>query len=850
MSQHEYDALVKGALLHDVGKLVQRATGSPQTHGEAGAAFVQPFLDASEDSQVILNCIRYHHKDDLAKADLAADDMAYLVCAADQIAAGVQTPRPVEGADAGFAPARPLHSVFSAFGGSVSTAFASYAPTKLNERDRFNYPLPDRADVTRADYEALAASLKQKLSQGKVSSFTCNELLSIYEDAGTYIPAHTDEGDLSDISLFIHSKITAGIAASMAAYFATQGETNYRDRCFTDSTSFCEEDAFLLTSGDLSGIQDFIYTIPTKGALKSLRGRSFYLEILMEQIIDCLLDSLDLTRANLLYSGGGHFYALLPNTEAAQQSVSALQTAVNTWLLQYMGTRLYLALGTATCKANDLLHADAQRSVFARTSQAVGKDKIHRYTPDILRDLFDETSSLNTIADATRECAICHTSSAKLQPYGDTDGAGQTTEACPLCAGLYHLGNSLVSYEDTCFVIATGKADPAYASVPMYAADEAAVYVLPVTELEGFAKTHTIVRLYGKNKGLSGTHVSQRLWIADYSCRDHYGAILDFADLARVSADEKGQGIQRVAVLRADVDNLGAAFIGGFVSDDRENRNRYASLARYADLSRELSFFFKVGVNKIARGDITGQGGYAPEPFSIWHKPDRASRAVHVIYSGGDDVFIVGAWTDILELAVDIRRAFRVYTQGKLTFSAGIAFFSPSYPIHSMAGLTGDLESMAKKNPQKDSVALFGIDSNNQGTQLLCHHIHKWDRFAEGVCREKLQFLKDVFNLQGDGENGLPVGHTKLYQIKTYVEQIDNDAHKGTHKINIARLLYLLARLQPAKQRDKDVYEHQLSLYNAMTQTLYAWIKDDKDRKELLTALHLAIYYMRNNQGI
>ena len=65
--------------------------------------------------------------------------------------------------------------------------------------------------------------------------------------------------------------------------------------------------AFKLISGDISGIQNFIYTIPSKGALKSLRGRSFYLEILMEQIVDELLDALQLTRANLIYNGGGHF---------------------------------------------------------------------------------------------------------------------------------------------------------------------------------------------------------------------------------------------------------------------------------------------------------------------------------------------------------------------------------------------------------------------------------------------------------------------------------------------------------------------------------------------------------------
>lgn len=36
---------------------------------------------------------------------------------------------------------------------------------------------------------------------------------------------------------------------------------------------------------------------------------------MMEHIIDTLLEKLELSRANLLYSGGGHCYLLLANTE-------------------------------------------------------------------------------------------------------------------------------------------------------------------------------------------------------------------------------------------------------------------------------------------------------------------------------------------------------------------------------------------------------------------------------------------------------------------------------------------------------------------------------------------------------
>lgn len=61
----------------------------------------------------------------------------------------------------------------------------------------------------------------------------------------------------------------------------------------------------MLFSADISGIQNFIYNIGGKGVLKGLRARSFYLEILMESAIDEFLERLELTRCNVIYTGGG-----------------------------------------------------------------------------------------------------------------------------------------------------------------------------------------------------------------------------------------------------------------------------------------------------------------------------------------------------------------------------------------------------------------------------------------------------------------------------------------------------------------------------------------------------------------
>ena len=49
--------------------------------------------------------------------------------------------------------------------------------------------------------------------------------------------------------------------------------------------------------------------------MKTLRGRSLYIDLLLEEFIDEYLEQIGLSRANVLYSGGGHFYILVPNIE-------------------------------------------------------------------------------------------------------------------------------------------------------------------------------------------------------------------------------------------------------------------------------------------------------------------------------------------------------------------------------------------------------------------------------------------------------------------------------------------------------------------------------------------------------
>lgn len=151
---------------------------------------------------------------------------------------------------------------------------------------------------------------------------------------------------------------------------------------FTNGKAFYQKDAFILYSMDISGIQDFIYTIHSENAMKMLRSKSFYLEIMMEHIIDSLLERLNLSRANLIYSGGGHCYLLLPNTQNVKDKIQQYHTEINTWFLEHFQVSLYIAGGYSVCSSDSLKNVPegSYAQIFKNISRMISTQKASRYT--------------------------------------------------------------------------------------------------------------------------------------------------------------------------------------------------------------------------------------------------------------------------------------------------------------------------------------------------------------------------------------------------------------------------------------------------------------------------------------
>lgn len=825
----EKEILIKGALLHDIGKVCYRAMNKRINHSKLGGDFLEQYLKSNEETERLLNCVRYHHKDYLQKAKLDKNDLAYIVYEADNIASGMDR-RENEGEEKGFDPKLNLDSIFSVFYSDKEIQVANKYPLIYKDINKaFNYPRTDISLATNSNYEALLNKIKSHFITKDISQISINQLLQIIEEGFSYLPSSTNRAEVCDISLYVHSKITSAVASCMKLYFDEQQIQDYKKYCFNSGSKiFRNEKIYLLVSGDISGIQDFIYTIPSKGALKTLRGRSLYIDLLLEEFIDEYLEQIGLSRANVLYSGGGHFYILAPNIEDTKKAIDKLQAKMNRWLMENIGINLYLAIGIAECSANNLMKSEAQGNLFATVNKKLKDDKTIRYSKDedFLEYIFNVEKEEDT---AKKECNICHNLVDKLWKYNSDEEI-----ACEFCLNLYKLGQDILT-QDLVFVISEEKID---GGIKIFGKDkDLYLYAVNIEDIDMFKGK--ILRIYSKNNLLEND-LAIRLYLADYSAKNENDEVMTFDDLAKSSC-KTDKGIKRLGVLRLDVDDLGIAFSSGFVSDkDKiEDNLRYATLSRYADLSKDISMFFKVAINKICAGDLTGCVDFEEKAFNIFGIAKAPKRKVNIIYAGGDDLFLVGAWDEVLEVAIDINRAFKQFTNGKLTLSAGMAMFSPTYPISKMAEIAGLLVQMSKNRKDKNSIALFGMETNLKANgKPECKHIYTWADFEMKVCKEKMNYLLARLSFDGDKFNKLSVGKSLIYRLMDLIQLADED------KLNIARFAYVLARMQP--KQDKD--EQKRKVYEDFVSKMYQWINNNEDKKQLATALNLLVYYLRDKK--
>lgn len=217
------------------------------------------------------------------------------------------------------------------------------------------------------------------------------------------------------------------------------------------------------------------------------------------------------------------------------------------------------------------------------------------------------------------------------------------------------------------------------------------------------------------------------------------------------------------------------------------------SLSRVATLSRQLHLFFAGYLSTLCKAFPNSQ----------------------IIYAGGDDVFIIGSWHELPELAHKIRTEFRKYCADNESFSlsGGIALATGKYPISKSAGLAGRAEEQAKH-----------LQRGNKKKDALCFldTVIGWESFYKA---DKLQ--RQISELSKDTQSNALIDRLRRVVIATHAIK----KHYSNPTPDILywnrwrwRLIYNLKRMS---ERYTDSQNDQLA---AIQKQLLHY--DDKDERQ------------------
>lgn len=174
--------------------------------------------------------------------------------------------------------------------------------------------------------------------------------------------------------------------------------------------------------------------------------------------------------------------------------------------------------------------------------------------------------------------------------------------------------------------------------------------------------------------------------------QEKYDAPLDFETIAKQSCGgHSNVGLKALGIIKADVDNMGQFIKQSDITDSFENFDAF---------SKGLDAFFSL---------------YVPQ---LLH---NTYPHIYTVFAGGDDLFLIGAWDEVMVAAREIQKKFKQYIyheKTKLSISFGIAIAKPSTPVSFLANHTEGLLEHSKEVEGKDALTLW-------------HESVKWDTYLK-----------------------------------------------------------------------------------------------------------------------
>jgi len=645
------DLIALAGLLHDIGKFRQRCGFDDLNDFEMGFAVCDKqkcsYLHAAHTSKAIeemglgsiknfIQIAASHHKFNL-------DGLEKIIQEADRLASALDRKDSLE---------ELKRDDFITVG--LETPF-SY--TYLNKKPDTNYykvqTLDGEIEITKnkrcnskEDYENLYNKFVDEVKSSNFSFDNINDFLklkSILEKYLSFIPSSSYK-TYPDVSLYDHLLATSAIAVAIKN---GDGEN------------------FSLIQGDFTSIQNFIFSKfgeSNKFLAKILRAKSLFVNITTELIALKICKELNLSPYSIVMNAGGKFMILSHKlSKDDKDEIKRIQNWVNSEFanINFLQTKFIIDWVDFT---KDKFKLGEFADVFRDLAYKFEESKLRFQTP---KNVFE-----NYIDNAKNGiCKICGI--VPLEKGED--------KICKYCKKFKEIGERLpkakyinFNLDNLLSIEVDNKKDKEISLGLYFHPLKRIANVVPKFKEEdiGSLKYESI-----KDKEVEEVEV---------------GKIKTFYHIANDGLrieDDKLIGRNYLAILKADIDNLGEIFIRGFNHEKNE-----ATFSRILNLSRMIDYFFTTLLMDFIK-----------------------DKNIYTVFAGGDDLFLIGHYEDIVRAYVWILEKLKNYTRNDdFHISAAIHLIRPNVPINLMAEFAeDDLDKAKALDKDKNGVTIFDVTMKN-----------------------------------------------------------------------------------------------------------------------------------------
>lgn len=567
-------------------------------------------------------------------------------------------------------------------------------------------------------------------------------------------------------SLADHSIAVAAIANVLSNQQKLKSNENSNNHDNSLNAYNSKENNFCLIQGDFSGIQDFIFSLKgdsNKYVAKILRARSLFVSMITENIAHRLCKKLDLMPSSIVLNAGGKFVILSQNFTGLNDVINEFKQSIKQEMetLTFGKTKFVIA-------SHDFSEEYFKFGEFHKVYEDLTL-KFEEAKLQYIHNRYVYEDYINNISKAHNEvCDICGEHPADNDNYlKDED-----LHICGICKQFKDNGENIPKTNlielDLKYSLKNNDINNLIQSIKLMINDGLRNKNINnlSNSLSDSIKNNDyiyfdITDYDNEFMGIAKKRIANYVPVFDMKDKDDIrykkleekykdkldkkideGSVKTFYHIAasslnisedkdnngektKNSGNKKITGKDFLGVLKADIDNMGQLFINGFKKYQKEKNNEIKEInainfPRIISLSRMIDYFFTFKIQKLIK-----------------------DKNVYTVFSGGDDLFLIGNYKEIIELWKDIEEKFKEFIGGNkdIHVSYSIFLIKPSVPFTKMADIAEEELKAAKKLDGKDAIRIFNITMYNDELKEI---LEKYDKYKSIYDATSVQYIYKI----------------------------------------------------------------------------------------------------------